>query len=984
MPGRLSEHWGRRWRWIAGTAVVTACSLGAAIAGADVDSTPDAGSWVTDGPVYSIARSGDRTFIAGDFSHVGPRTGSGVPLAPLGDAEAGKLEPGLGSFPEVYGGRILTVLPGPAASWYIGGDFTSVGGTARSGLARLVPRSSGELVVDPAFDPQPEGAVHALARGVIPGKDDHVLYVGGKFLSLGGDPNSENFGAVQQDTGAAIGGWKSPDDTVTGIDVLRQTDTSFPIVFLVGEFDKLGDVDRQKLAAIKGVGSTPAQGAVTDWSPTSLTAPPRTIYVGPARRNADETQIGAPVFVGGDFGLLSAKFTLSLTDESTSGFPISSADPAFTCDSPGCTATVRAIAASGDGTTLYLGGRFDQLTPPDGSPAVPRRNLAAIRGIVDPFEAFPPPFVVRGWDPSPDDQVHELVPSPDAADAGALYVGGDFTQMRDGGGFSPRVGLAAIAESVSTDANDAHLLPWDPVAAGGLDGQSVTALAATSDAIYGGGSFTSIGGSNHENVAAIDASGRVIESWTGSTNAPVDALTVGNERVYLGGRFTQAGNEARGRLAAVAAADGALDEQFDPSVDPTCTGAGCSSGVLSLALKDQTLYVGGSFGSLAGASRANAGAVDATTGAIKEWAPGPDGNVYALLATCGTVYAGGAFDTAGRAPRGRIAALDPVTGDATDWNPSAESGAVYTLARDAETVYAGGSFARIGGTERRRIAALDATTGEATSWNARLSGTGDVVRAIAVPAGGSVVYAGGRFTTAGGAARASLAALDRTDASARSWDPQADAGVRALVSDGASALVGGEFRSLAGKLHHGFGSFGLGGAGAQASLTCERPEPPPPPPEPVVEAPPPPPPPVEPARDGVAPELTGANMTEKRFRTARPVRRRAGSDVKRRIPVGTRFGYTLSESAVVRFAFERRKALRCGSAKSKRRCYRWRRAGAVAHLSPAGTLKVHFDGRVGTRWLRAGRYRVRMSAVDAAGNESVASRLAFEVLRDKE
>src|SRR4026208_1955867 len=81
----------------------------ALVAGADaeVGGTPDAATWVTDGPVYAIARAGDRTFIGGDFSHVGRPTGPGVPLAPVGAAGAGNPSPTYGSFPEISGGRVM-------------------------------------------------------------------------------------------------------------------------------------------------------------------------------------------------------------------------------------------------------------------------------------------------------------------------------------------------------------------------------------------------------------------------------------------------------------------------------------------------------------------------------------------------------------------------------------------------------------------------------------------------------------------------------------------------------------------------------------------------------------------------------------------------------------------------------------------------------------------------------------------------------------
>ena len=72
--------------------------------------------------------------------------------------------------------------------------------------------------------------------------------------------------------------------------------------------------------------------------------------------------------------------------------------------------------------------------------------------------------------------------------------------------------------------------------------------------------------------------------------------------------------------------------------------------------------------------------------------------------------------------------------------------------------------------------------------------------ALAVPPGGSVVYTGGRFTAAGRAGRANLAAIDRASGSATAWNAGTDGPVRALSAQGGSLVVGGEFRKRDGRL----------------------------------------------------------------------------------------------------------------------------------------------------------------------------------------
>ena len=984
-----------------------ACTLAfGLIAGAEaeVGSAPDTATWVTDGPVYAIARAGDRTFIGGDFSYVGQRTGPGVPLAPVGAANAGKPSPTYGSFPEVSGGRVMDVQAAPDGSWYIGGDFTHVGGVAHRGLAHLVTDSSGALAVDGGFAAQVDGPVHALALGAISGKDDHVLYAGGKFTSINGDVRIRNLAALDRNSGKLALLMASPDDTVRSIDVLRQdaTGTSFPVVFIAGPFGNVGATAKARLAALWGVGAGAAKEGqlATSFvnSPNDPAASVRAVHVGQATWNSTTTKttIGAPVYVGGGFGFATFKFTVTIaTGGEGGGTFVPNPDPSFACN--GCAPVVRSIATSADGSTLYIGGRFDTVSPG----AVARRNLVAIRGIPNVHVAAPP-FVVRPWDPSPDGRVDALTPT-----SGDVYIGGSFTQVRDAaGGFSPRVGLAALSPSVNpgaTNPNDAGLRNWDPIASGveTADTAAVSAVGVSSTSVYAGGSFASVGGSRHENVAALDSSGRPIESWTASTDGRVNALAVGNDRVYLGGRFDNANGQPRTRLAAVdALGGGALDGQFSPAAEPACTGPGCTrSEVFALSLRDSALYVGGAFARLAGAPRTNTGAVDAGSGAALGWTPNPDGNVYSLLATCGTVYAGGGFSQAGGKARRRLAALDPGTGEATAWNPSVEAGsAVRAIARDLDVVYVGGNFGKVGGKERQDLAALDAASGDATSWNPSVPRAGEEVWAINAPPGGSVVYVGGRFTRAGRADRSNVAALDRGSGDATTWNPGADAPVRALAADDGSLAVGGDFRQFGPLMQQGFASFGLGSGTATGALRCEPPTPPPAPQETKTAPPAPRVPSSERAADTTPPRLAHVRLSHRRFRTARRAEASADSGAH----VGTTFKYGLSERAVVRYTFKRKTRVRCDSAKWRRaceswprgdtgiycrshrwqrRCYRWRRAGSIRHFSKGGRVRRQFDGRVGRRWLRPGQYRVRLRAADLAGNRSNSVRRRFKVVR---
>jgi sugar lactone lactonase YvrE len=118
--------------------------------------------------------------------------------------------------------------------------------------------------------------------------------------------------------------------------------------------------------------------------------------------------------------------------------------------------------------------------------------------------------------------------------------------------------------------------------------------------------------------------------------------------------------------------------------------------------------------------------------------------------------------------------------------------------------------------------------------------------------------------------------------------------------------------------------------------------------------------------DETPPVITDVSFSRKLFRAASAVRRR-------RVGRGTRIRFRLSEAAAVHFRIERR------------RRGRWRYVRAFRRRGKAGRNAVRFSGRVRARRrvrrLRAGRYRIKLRAKDAAGNRSQQVIRRFRVLR---
>jgi hypothetical protein len=121
--------------------------------------------YITDGPVHATVVSANTLYLGEYFTQVGPATGGGVPVEAISGLPTG-------GFPRVTG-TVLAVVSDGAGGWYIGGEFTKVGGMRRSGAAHV--RSDN---VVSAWDPDPNGPVLTLAV------HGSTVYAGGKFRLL--------------------------------------------------------------------------------------------------------------------------------------------------------------------------------------------------------------------------------------------------------------------------------------------------------------------------------------------------------------------------------------------------------------------------------------------------------------------------------------------------------------------------------------------------------------------------------------------------------------------------------------------------------------------------------------------------------------------------------------------------------------------------------------------------------------------------------
>jgi len=117
------------------------------------------------------------------------------------------------------------------------------------------------------------------------------------------------------------------------------------------------------------------------------------------------------------------------------------------------------------------------------------------------------------------------------------------------------------------------------------------------------------------------------------TGSIVEAMTISGDRMYVGGRFTTIGGQQRTNVAALNLATGAVL----PWV------ADVDNAIYALASTSNHVFLAGQFYTVNGQVRPNLAAVDAASGQPLAWNPNPNLALESVLVARNTVFAGGSF-----------------------------------------------------------------------------------------------------------------------------------------------------------------------------------------------------------------------------------------------------------------------------------------------------------------------------------------------------
>jgi len=88
--------------------------------------------WATDGVVLTSVQRGGTLYIGGNFSYVAPMVQNFALLQPTGEGRLAMQAPRVNN-------TIFAIEPDGFGGWFIGGNFSSVDGLTRNGIAHILP-----------------------------------------------------------------------------------------------------------------------------------------------------------------------------------------------------------------------------------------------------------------------------------------------------------------------------------------------------------------------------------------------------------------------------------------------------------------------------------------------------------------------------------------------------------------------------------------------------------------------------------------------------------------------------------------------------------------------------------------------------------------------------------------------------------------------------------------------------------------------------
>jgi hypothetical protein len=213
-----------------------------------------------------------------------------------------------------------------------------------------------------------------------------------------------------------------------------------------------------------------------------------------------------------------------------------------------------------------------------------------------------------------------------------------------------------------------------------------------------------------------------------------------------------------------------------------------------------------------------AACVDSNTSAaipaLRAWNPDVNSTVKTAVLSGSDMYLGGQFTAVQGYSRSRAACVSATVTEATPtlraWDPNCNSD-VEVMVISGSNMYLGGQFTTVRGEARNRAACVDATVTAATptlrAWNPNCNAA---VRAMVTD--GFYIWLGGSFTTVGAYTRNRAACVEANVSSAAmmGWDPNCNGDVYAMIRTASYMYLGGSFTTVGGSVRNRAACVGVG------------------------------------------------------------------------------------------------------------------------------------------------------------------------------
>jgi hypothetical protein len=429
-----------------------------------------------DGAVDALALARGELYAGGEFDTIGGTKVAGLVAF---DVKTGGL---LHWRPDLGGSRAdVSALAISGSIAYALGDFESVGGKPRQGLAAIDIRSGRAT----GWNPNPDSVTYGF--GAITRVGAHIV-VGGTFGAFGTPVRRDGFAAINGSTGE-LTGWQpqlggNANLALGGCEGAVAAAGS--TVFLAGAFSSVDGRSRAGLAAVDG-----RTGTILGWNPVSKPAGWSCVY-------PHLLPAGPVVYLAGTFKSIDGQTRPGLAAVDATTGHVTAWNPA-----PQPSEYIRTLATANN--VVYVGGSFARI---GGSSRFDLAALDTTTGHATP------------WDPEPNGDVYAITAAGDT-----IYVAGTFTSI----GGAKRNGIAAI--NVLTGKATA----WNPV----LYPPDVGNITVAGNAVIISGGFTYVDGIARSGLAVLDAATGKPLPWDPESvvGGVISGLTVVGTTLYLGGYF---------------------------------------------------------------------------------------------------------------------------------------------------------------------------------------------------------------------------------------------------------------------------------------------------------------------------------------------------------------------------------------------------------------------------------------------------------------